>query len=99
MFAVAWVAGLGFLAYFMLRPMHDYTTVVVILVVNTLLCSPFTLRTPAGRLWWMVYTLAVLSAMGAVMSGGQNAIGWLLATLATSLYSLGVCLRWHPPSA
>ena len=96
MAVTAWLVANAVLAFYMLTPHRDSTFFIVFIILTAFLCSPFTLRTPVGRLWWTTYTLAILAAVGAVQLGGHNILGWLLAVSAACFYSLGVCLRWHP---
>jgi len=90
------------LGYFM-HGVHNRGYLLTMFVVQGLLCSPFQLKTFAGRLWWTTYGIGLASGIGAVSFGIHNPLGWLCAFLTACCYAIGVCLRWNtveasPPS-
>lgn len=66
----------------------------ILTVLTTLISSPFTLKTAAGRLWWATWLLAISSVILAVRSGIHNPLSWLCVLIASCGYAIGVCLRW-----
>jgi hypothetical protein len=62
-------------------------------IVFALLCSPFTLKTQSGRIWWTAYVCFVCSCVGCAFFGWHNLIGWLCAALAVVSSGITLCLR------
>ena len=88
--------GLAFIAYAMTMPAHNRGFILGIFLMFALLCSPFTLKTIAGRLWWATFVIAIGTGVGAVLLGVHNPLGWVCAVAAGCAYAVGVCLRWNP---
>lgn len=95
--AVAGLCGFLFVVYTMRSPHRYQMYMLVLFPVFSLLFSPFTLETAAGRLWWRSCLLAVGGGVSAVLFGFHNPLGWLCACLAGYAYAVGVCLRWNSP--
>lgn len=92
--------AVGFAAFTFLwlwMPSRNGTFLLAWFLINPLLCSPFRLKTAAGRLWWTTYFLAIGSGFAAVRLGIHHPLAWVCAVIAACAYAIGVCLRWKPP--
>jgi hypothetical protein len=92
------LCGLAVIAVAMRMPAHVHMYSLWTILLFALLCSPFTLKTAAGRLWWGAFAIAIGGSVGAVLMGAYNPLSWLCAVAAGCAYSVGVCLRWRPPA-
>lgn len=93
--AVVWS---GLAAFVGLSP-RSFSYSLATLVVQALLCCPFTLRTQTGRLWWAAY--GVLLACLAVVHFARlpHPLAWVGFALCALCGGVTVCLRWRPPDA
>jgi hypothetical protein len=96
---VAAVCVFAAVVYDMRMPAHNRGTMLGMFLTLALLYTPFTLKTAAGRLWWGTFVLALGSSVAAVVVGIHNPWSRCCAVVAGCAYSVGVCLRWYPPTA
>jgi len=94
----AGVCSFGVLVHFM-RGMHDRGGMLAMFVIQALLCSPFRLKTVAGRLWWASYGIGLACGSGAVVLGIHSPLGWLCAFITACCFAIGTCLRWNTVEA
>ena len=95
---VGMICGFLGVAIAMTMPAANRGAVLVVVLIAALLCSPFTLKTAAGRLWWGTHLVGIGSGIAAVLLGAHSPLGWLCAVMAACAYAVGVCLRWNPPA-
>jgi hypothetical protein len=90
----AGLCGFAFVVYMMRMPAHNRGFILVLSLMFALICSPFTLKTAAGRLWWGSFGTMLVSGAAAILLSVNNPLSWFFAVAAACAYAIGVCLRW-----
>lgn len=95
---IAGLCGVAFVVFSMQMHSHNRGYLLGLSILSALLCSPFTLKTASGRLWWSCFAIAFGSGIIAVLLGPQNLFSWILTVVAAVAYAVSACLRWNPPA-